>query len=287
MIKERDVIQKIRIGIDSGIYKCVRLSMKKGKNSNDVDVIVPFNLPNDPHGVEERLKYIIHKLDQVVEPGHYEITCASSFGRNAAKDFFPVTVLKREKLKIIPQNDKDNSETILNAEAMSEISLDEYIAVIKENAELKAQNTALLNQISDLQDELTKQPLSDPSAMAQNSTGDRILTSFDNALPTIANLIGKHYEQKDRLIGLKEKQLSQGKVSVKNKNVILEQRKKWNELADHLDELFEQNQDAFNNEMDSIQQSDPKLYDFLCNKLGIEEDDEGNYEDESDQQQTA
>lgn len=259
----------IKSCVDSGVYKMVRLIKPNGKK--EPDIIVPYNKVsgNTASGAIERLNYIRLKLDQL-PPGIYIIQCRVSHTNSNIQDTYTVEVMEKKVTTYHVEDKTEEQET-----DMEQISLQDHIDLIKENATLAAMNQ-LLTQDRDYwkkrHDELAAKPLGDsPGMPGVKSPWEMGFEALGDSLPPIIGILDKFLnlqEQKYSLDTLKLNKKVNPKPTIQKSTRNLQQEAEV--LFKQLDPLDE---NALNTELDALQVKDPKLYDLVCGMLGILEDD--------------
>lgn len=172
----------------------------------------------------------------------------------------------------------------INQEAMFNIDPEDYIETIKENERLKAE----LKNANDLievlrQNQNHQQGLNDAQVVA-NPT----MKLLEDSIPTALTLLDQLLSLRNKTLDLKEKELDykngqykkvvnpKTKPKPKVKRAMNDNEK----LLEYFETLFEQDPDAAEVELDKLEKHDPETYDYVCEQLGLFDEEEGDEEEE-------
>lgn len=278
---------KIEGGLNSGIYKMVRLVRILSDGTQQV--IVPYNKESEPAKAPEKLKFIKHKI-QDLPVGTYEVQARVSFVKGSFEDKFRFTIDPHRPIPIGEGNNDDDQEPIATQQIMngSEIDLDDYIKVIKENAQLSAR-VDMLEVERDHWKNLyrsggsEKKTLSD--APPEKSVAELAFATLSEALPGLIGLGDKFMSQRDKSLEIEEKRLSMGEAPPQQQNgkkvaIKKPQQHTMQSIADMYDKMLDEDPVRANLELDKIQEENPKLYEYLCEELDLDGDDEEEEEED-------
>lgn len=278
MKEKRKKYDAIRNGIDSGVYKCVRLiQIKDGERI----VLLPFNSLSMPGELEKRMAHIRQMLEKELAPGTYLVECRNSHNKNGHVNKFEFVIEEPKILKLNPSTgavERNQEGEPINAEIMESISLREFLDIMQENSDLKAENDFLKKQLEMALQNQTA--LSDPTPV---KTGwDRVFDVLGDNSATLLGLADKFMQQRDKRLELDERMLSSGVANKKNNHTpkvikrtqetMAEQlyKKKLQELA----HLYDTDPDQADAIMDELEETNPELYQMLCADLGIDGEEE-------------
>lgn len=272
----RNVFNSIKAGIDKGIYTTVRLVKMDGSERS---VLLPYTKNGGTkEAVLSRMEQIRHQLEKKLDPGEYVIEARMGNTPNSLFDKFPFTV--KAPVMLTVQEKKNNTDEVIDKtneqETMNDISMEDYIDLVRENEKLKA-DVKFLQLRLELMDNEYK---SKPPALAENGVGGTIMKVLEDNLPTAINIFDKYMQQRDRSMDLKEKELNladSGQVKSSKKKVV---NGKERQLI-VMQKLYEQDEDSFNKKMDELEQSDPETYDYICVKMDLV-NEEGEEEEEQE-----
>jgi len=271
MSKNSKVYQKIKSGLDSGIFKTLRL-VNFDKDENP-EILIPYS-KLETKECYSRLEMIKFKVENgELPPGNYAIQCRSNWLKSGIVETFPLSIQER---KMIPFKIPNKDETIEEPEVMisNQVDFEDYVDLIKENAKLKADlqfaNLQLKMQADFYKDMLKQQPQALNDSAKEKTTGERIFESIEAIAPSLMGLAEKMLDQRDKQITLEEKKLD--KVVVKKKGDMAKQ--KMDNLIKRLETLYEQDPERFDAEMDDLEQRNPEAYEYACKVLEIEDEDE-------------
>jgi len=265
---------KVRSGIESGIYKLIRLV-------KDGEAIISWN-KNSREELVKRFEYIQHKLNDL-PAGKYELEVCVSNTRQGLKESFPLVVTEKKTITIQNHNivKGETEDKIIDVtkdqETMNEIDFEEYKDLLKKNANLTAINEVLKLKVEYLEKQLSERPLND----APVGTGGKIIETISEHIPTALHIFDKFLDQRDRQMDLKDRELSLqenglssgGRRKVKKIKVDAQQKSK-EEILSEMETLSDSNPDAFEATLDEMESKDPELYDYICEQLGLFDNDE-------------
>lgn len=277
----RSAIQKAKQGIDARVYKTLRLV--KIDPDSEYLVLIGFNKVGENFQQEayDKLKHIELIIKQYkLEPGTYQIQCRSSHTRGGLVDSFDFIIPKKNLP--VPEGAEDYTQ---QQEEMAghEIDFDDYVKLIKENAALKALNEMLVVE-RDHYKKLAANPvaLQDAAPVEPEKTGtDRLLDALGTLAPGLMALGEKFMEQRDRTISLEEQRLQKAIVKKKpaprmrqQQQPVAEDNQELEQLVERLSALMNEDEDAFNDELDELEQNDPEMYQAVCEAMELEEHEE-------------
>jgi len=266
MSKNSKVYQKIKSGLDSGIFKTLRL-VNFDKDENP-DILIPYS-KLETKECYSRLEMIKFKVENgELPPGNYAIQCRSNWLKSGIVETFPLSIQER---KMIPFKIPNKDETIEEPEVMSnhQVDFEDYVDLIKENAKLKADlqlaNIQLKMQADFYKDMLKQQPQALNDSAKEKTTSERVFESIETIAPSLMGLAEKLLDQREKQISLEERKLD--KVTVKKKGDMAKQ--KMDNLIKRLETLYEQDPERFDAEMDDLEQRNPEAYAYACKVLEI------------------
>lgn len=269
-------IEQARNGLKKGIWKSVRLVKVDNEATT---IIIPWSKVSTEEALN-RLDYIKHKLDNDLDSGNYQIQCKMNFTKHGITESFCFEVKERKivSLSTIPKDNEDSTTTTETTIMPNDIDFDEYIATIKENAELKAMNGVLERErdlYKHLYEDKTPVPLND--SPEQKTMTEKILEGLAGTAPVLLALGEKWMEQRDRKLSLEEKKNTTNKPMaqrIRKRLKPMEEGESKEQLCDRLSLLCDNDPDAFESELDLLEQSDPELYDYVYENLGLEDSEE-------------
>lgn len=274
---------KLKNGIQQGIYKSIRLIQVKDDGSKDF--LTKFSSVKQKDSALERLKYIKYLLDEKLPPGNYKIEAQTGVGsNNSFNEYFDVPIKTRVTIPIIHNENGNSSQSIEDktndTETMRETDLEELKELYKTNAELEATVKVLELRIKLLEAEKQNAPLADP---VKTSTAETIMKGLSDHAGPLLGIFDEYFKLANRKLDLAEKN---GKVKK-----VAPGKKTYEQILAELQSLEESDPDKFNKLMDQYKASSPTVYQRLLKDLEYEEDDdqedEEDTEQESDQQQQA
>jgi hypothetical protein len=263
------VYNSIKKGFNDGVYNSI--SLIKVNKEGQRETIIPHN-KGKINGVA-RLDHIKHSIDRNLGAGSYVIECRTGPTSQSVHDRFNVEI--KEPVLIPVKTDQGLQENIIDAtnqqETMQNIELEDYLKLVRENADLKAQIKVL-----EMKDELYKELIQPFKNQGLNdgpqSISDRIFNSLSDQLPSIINIAEQFFNQRNKQIELKEKELN-FKQGIKNKTTMPSNNP--DQVVKRLEHLYYNDPIQFDNELDEMQNKDPELYSYVCEKLQLIEDEGG------------
>lgn len=265
-MSKRAIYNLIKEGIESGIYKSVRLS--KYNDNGEKETLMPFSKTSKVQDALSRLEHIKLQLDRKLPPGEYIIEAKTGHLNSSLTDSFAVTI--KTPVTIAVSENKNNDEKIIDAindqETMRDFDFDEYKDLIQENANLKAKIYGLELKIQILEDNLKNKPLNDAPI------GNSFVKAIEEHIPSVVHIIDKFMEMTDNKIKLRNRELdlSENGGTFKRKKIINNQDK----ILAKMEDLYENDPDSFELTLDELEKKDPKLYSFICEKMNLEEEEE-------------
>ncbi len=275
---------KIEDNIKTGLYKLVRLVevTDDGKTRTVIN-----NNKITGNGAMDRLAYIKSKVDSL-PPGKYNVECRISPTNHTIVDSYPLEI--KERNIVLTNGVEDHTK---NQEEMNTVDFDDYVRLIKENASLTAMNTMLETEKEFYKKEyfsLRDSGVTKHSGLSDE--GEKEKTGFEIAATTLENcmtgllpVLQEHFSVQREKIDLQKKQLSAGQTK-KIKPMGKKKLKSVEEIAqDKADELYElslEDEDAFNDQLDELEESDPEIYQLVCEILEIEEEEQEEEEEEEE-----
>jgi hypothetical protein len=252
-------------GIEKGIYKSVAL-VKVNEKGERIFLLTHSKNP------KERFEHIKIQLEKKLGPGVYSIECNTGNYRSSFKDCFEVII--KEPVLISLNNQNKDSEIIdetQNQETMNEINFEDYINLIKDKERLTAQNALLLTQLEIEQKKNGNVSLNDSSG---GTIGEKVINSLSENIPMVLSIFDKWMAQRDKDLELRERALND-----KTGNKMIQKKINGNHfskenLISHLEDLYLNNPEEFEKSLDKIQQTDPDLYNYCLQSLGLEETEE-------------
>lgn len=268
---KRSVYETIKKGLVDGIYKSVRLV--KLLPNGDRQTMIPFTMQGSSIA---RLEHIKLQLDKKLSAGTYIIECRTGNNNTTHIDGYEVIIKEPVTLSL---NSEGKTDPVIDAtqdqENMQQIELEDYLKIVRENADLKAQVKVL-----EMQQEFYKEfiaPLKNGVGLSDNeprTTTDKILNTLSENIPVIASIFDKVLSQKDKSLELKERELNI-KQGIKTKPVkAMNQKLNPDDVVNELEELYYKDQELFNKALDQLSIENPELYEYACTELGIEDDNE-------------
>jgi hypothetical protein len=265
----RQVYNKIKAGLKSGLYKGIRLSkIVEGEK----EILVPFNRINPGQGLE-RFEYIQNKLELNSMPGEYLIECRTGLVPSSIVDEFTISI----KSKMLPpdsgEKETHEKEEYLHpeVETMNDIDFEEYKRLVEENAKLKGNEQILLFKIKMLEDDRAK-PLADAP-----STGGGIIAALSEHAPSIIGAFDEFLKTQNRKLDIEEKKLDNRKgYPVKKKNTArtTARQKSKEDILEEMINLEQTDPEGFDKTLDDMEVQNPELYNFICDAMGLEEEEE-------------
>jgi len=280
MMKQRDW-DKLKKELQAGTWKMIRLV--ELLPDNETHIVVPFNSASKPDEVLTRLAYIKKKVDNGLPAGDYQIECRVTPTNARLVDVFPFTI----KPKQITLRDDVEDKTKEQIEDMpNNVDFDDYVDLIKENAELKAQNSVLIQEVNFYKKELDlyRQNKTHPSLQEnapEKSTTEIIVSTIGEGFASAVPIIQEMFNLQHRKLDIEEKKLTNTKKPNAKKTMGKKQtiEERAQEIADELYNIEEENPDEFDRRLDELEEKDASLYELVCEILGIEEEEEEDEEE--------
>lgn len=253
MMTFKKAFDKVKKGIEDGIYRTVRLVQIDTEGERKV--IVPYSKLKLPEALE-RMKYIQNKVNSHgLTPGNYTLEAKSDFRTSGMTDSFDFVIAP--KIIHIPSDLSDAGEktvTPLITESMSEMDMEELKQLYKENADLRAEVKFYRAELERVEGELrSKQGLSDAAPQVHP-----VLSAVKEFAPGILALADKYFENQDRKLTLAENAQKNGfKKVAKRKEPGVWKGLTYQQLLSELDNLDD---DQLEIELEEIQEKDPDLY---------------------------
>jgi hypothetical protein len=264
----KKVYDTIKQGLTQGVYKNVRL-IKKNENGTS-EVLITWAQVGKPDESLRRFEHIILLINKKLGAGNYVIECRTGEGRYSIKDSFEVTKKEPVQIQIVGGEKKEGlkDETIdktLEQETMQQIDWDDYVKLIKEVEALKAEKAVLILQL-EMANKVPVQPLND----GPKTTLDKVLSSLNDHIPTALSIVDKIISQRDKQLEIERQKLDMKQ----SKPTPLKNKFMTEQLVQELEGLYETDEEKFNQVLDELEQKDKKLYNTVCERLGLFEDTE-------------
>jgi hypothetical protein len=267
--QNKKMFDRIRKGIDNGIYKAVRLS--KSHVPDEERILIPFSKITDTSKAIARLDHIRYQIEHVLGPGEYIIEARTGNNQSSLVDMFPFKIKARISPPIASEGEEPGTgvqerieDKTFEQEIMNDpIDFDDYVNLIKENERLKAQNALLATQLELAQ----KQPqLSEPAP----SLGEKAIQALADNAPVILGIFDKYFQQKDRQLDIEEQRIRPGM----RKKKVVTRKPTREEILSEMQSLEQSDPDSFDATLDEMEQQDPELFDYICNEMGLYEEEE-------------
>lgn len=272
---ERDVVKHLTNCINQHVYKSIRLVDGDGTTN-----LTSFN--RSGKGAEEQRKNCIEKLDSIIsfvkirgEVGRFYIDCRNFYAQKTKADLVPINVVECKPKELTGENNKEEIIDLTAQQEMEQIELKDYLKIVEEKERYRAEAAVLATENEILKKQLA---LYGDSGMGLgqaptpvNTASDRLLTFAQEALPSVVALLDKYLGQREQMIEMKKAQMSDAPRPQNNnaKYTI------WNNRAVSIANLMNSNQEAADRMLDDIQEKNPEMYKYICEKLGIEEGGDG------------
>jgi hypothetical protein len=263
-------LRKVKRGIDEGIYKAIRLVRINENGSRDV--VVPFSRATHTNELKPRFELIRSELQRNLPAGTYLIECKTGNSATALIKTFKIII--NSALPESSGNETHTKEEFFNPKLENmDFDIDEYKQLLKENANLNANNQVLKLEVEFLKAQLSQKPLSDAPPVSSG-----FVKALEDNAPVMLNILDKFLEQRDRNITLEEKKLD---LRIGNKKIVKKKVKPkamdeetFETILKTLEELEQSNPESFNATLDEMEKDDPELYDQVCEALGLFDDEE-------------
>jgi hypothetical protein len=261
--------EKVKKGIDEGVYKMVRLLQRQKQGSKFVDnVIITCNKMGKEHALS-RLKHIELELVNDLPPGRYIIQAYTGSTQSSMKKNFEVDKTAPIRILESKAGSENKSETVHDYTHHQEepMTTEEYRKLIQENADLRADNRMLLFEIDSLKREINR--LDSGSLNDSGNAFAPVIETLKEYAPGIIGLAEKYLDNKDREISLKERSIN--KVPLKKTS--MPKKDPREEMVDYIDELLDSNPEKANEELDKLEESNLELYNYVVDELGLSEEE--------------
>lgn len=263
-------LDELELNVLRGVFPYVRLI-----GTDESVIVAAKKTRGKPELIRAHWSFIRQKIDVDLPAGTYVIECAYDASRkNVHSYYFTKGVDHVPTARIEPKVNVD----IKDPQKMDK----EYIATIKENAELMAENKFLMQtnsmQAARIQhlEETLNNLLEDADEKETLSDGEKLLNAANSILPTALPMLDRFFELKERELMLKYGNGASGSGGVKRR--IPASKPQAQPSADYqaqlgaLDQLFNQGrEEEANNILAELEISNPALYTRLCNDLDLED----------------
>jgi hypothetical protein len=261
----------VKNNIENEVYKIIRLcELRNGK----YEVIIPFN-KSTLEKLKERYNYIYTTVHKKLNKGTYQLQCRLSPTNQAIQDNYEIIISGSELTEII----QDKTGTQQNENDMN-ISFEEHIQLIKENANLKAMNSLLETERDfykvHYENNLLAKPLGDPSTLVVGkTTGEIIAGVLSDVAPALFGLSEKYMQLMEKKIDSENNNNTFSRPTIKKK---MPQNKQVDneaiERASEIEAIENANGSvAMDEALDSLENENVDLYLRVCKILNIELED--------------
>lgn len=262
-----DSLDQLENSVLSGIFPYIRVM------SEDKGIIVSAKKTGKHlEKIRAHWRFVRHKIEKELPPGKYLIECAYD---SAKRNIHPYEFTK--PVGFIAPNEKPvvTQKTELDPQKAMSLSTAEIMKLVKENAELSAENKWLLQMNADLSKKLQAQELA-MSTMLQDDDDTPELSEVEKIGNALNNIIPQAIPMLDRWFDLQEKKIMiQGGGNPPQQKTIprtvpVQQDQVYAQQYNALNELFNQGQDEQANEiLSQIAAQNPALYNRLCQDLDL------------------
>lgn len=260
----REILNKVEKGIKEGYFLTFRLLDK------DRNIITTYKRNKD---VWVQWNYIKQKLSELPDGVYIIKASADKYNHDTTeyeiiKDTTPEIITPTKS--IIEQQNND---------LMNEISLDDYLDLVRENEKLKSQVAVLQTQI-DLQKQYFEsnketKGLSEPSPLA---------AAFESIAPAALGLLDKYLSIQEEKNNIEKSKVNKGLL--KGRVFRPQKKQPLNESGPTYEQIYNDckqlqdagNESALNDLLDNIEALDINTYNRLISDLGIEEIEENENE---------
>lgn len=277
---------RLKKELENGIYKMIRLVQILP--DGEARVIITYNKFTKAGELINRFNYIRNKVDTgQLTPGDYELHLRVSPTNNTMVDVLKFSIKPKSVVLSDTIVDKTSEQ---ETEEMNSVDFDDYVNLIKANADLKATNNYLIQELEFYkrelkfyQDNRSNTPATLQDAPQEKSTAEIITNTIGDAFASAVPIMEKYFDMQSRRLDLEEKKISE---NPKPKTLKKKMGKSIEEIAektaDELYELEQTNPEEFDRRLDVLEERNPELYEMVCEILGIEvdEEDEGEGEQE-------
>lgn len=273
----------IKDGILNGTYKRIRLV--RITENLEREILITFNgyVRGGEESSVKRLDYIKNQLDRILLPGHYVIECSTTpNGNSGLVDSFKI-IKSPVTIPIINENSNNGSSENIenhtnNQESMTDFDIEEYKDLLQQLSKAQVTIEVQKLQISHLQEQLAKAPLND------QGSGSGVMKMIEEHAPVVLSIFDKFLSQRDTAMSLKNRELTlaenghalngHSRNGQKKKFTKMPtQQKSKEEILQEMISLQETNPHSFDATMDEMENKDIELYDYICNEMGLFEDD--------------
>jgi hypothetical protein len=251
-------------------YKMAALEDSSGKR------LLAFNRINVT--LDKQFGTIDEKLkSELVQNGIYYVVMANSIAGCKQPDRFAVN---KGRVSEEQMQKAENTPVIIHSGSTETLSLSESIDLIRENANYKAENEILKKTVADLERELEEADLGE----GQEDKPPAWASFLMEQAPVLTGLANEYFAQNKRKLDLEERKIELGhttnapkKKAIKGRVVI---KPGSQEHLNLIEKYFnEDNDEKLNAQLDKLEAANPDLYAKVCEKLGIEiEEEEGEEE---------
>lgn len=255
-------------------YKMAALEDSSGKR------LLPFNRINVT--LDKQFGTIDDKLkSELVADGIYYVVMSNSIAGCKQPDRFAVN---KGKVTEEQMQKAENTPIVIHSRAEETLSLSESIDMIRENANLKAENEVLKKTISELEAELEEAELNEGAEEKQPAWA----TFLMEQAPVLTGLANEYFAQNKRKLDLEERKIEMGVTGGSSKGRRIKERIKGRveivpgsqQHLDLIEKYFnEDNDEKLNIQLDKLEAANPDLYAKVCERLGIEIEEETEEED--------
>ena len=188
-----EILSRVKKEIDKDFYLSIRIETPQGKQITEYSRKKP---------IRDQYEYIKYRLLDLPD-GTYILSCARD--STLKKDVTRYEVIKdSETPEVIQAKRSIVSKNSSNID-MENISLEDYIDLVKENERLKAENAVLQTQLKMTEEFYKEKTLSDPGAVGASKTVEII----KELAPSALGLLSEFMNQQSRKLDLEEKRLNQ------------------------------------------------------------------------------
>lgn len=279
---------KLKKDLENGIYKMIRLVQIFP--DGEPRVIITYNKFTKTGELINRFNYIRNKVDSgQLPPGDYELNLRVSPTNNTMVDILKFSI--KPKSVVLNDNTIVDKTSEQETEDMNNVDFDDYVALIKANAELKATNTYLIQELEFYKRELkfyqdnrsSNMPATLQDAPQEKSVAEIITNTLGDTFASAVPILDKYFDLQTRRLDLEEKKITTNTPTKPKAKKMAKSIEEIAELtADELYDLEESDPDEFNRRLDDLEAKNPELYDMVCEILGIEIEEEEDQEEEQE-----
>lgn len=276
---------KLKKDLENGIYKMIRLVQIFP--DGEPRVIITYNKFTKTGELINRFNYIRNKVDSgQLPPGDYELNLRVSPTNNTMVDILKFSI--KPKSVVLNDNTIVDKTSEQETEEMNNVDFDDYVNLIKENAELKATNTYLIQELEFYkrelkfyQDNRSNTPATLQDAPQEKSMAEIITNTLGDTFASAVPILDKYFDLQTRRLDLEEKKITTNTPQKSKPKKMAKSIEEIAELtADELYDLEESDPDEFNRRLDDLEIKNPELYDMVCEILGIEIEEEEDQEEQ-------